>query len=112
MLRGASPHGAFGRCTLLALSSCKVCYNPVACGALVGSLIRAMRPMCPPRSYILLVGQLLIQTPNAAQIPVLVRIEVDTSSFLQFQVTVATPDAAATAAIRNLLCAQIAMLAA
>ncbi len=45
------------------------------------------------------------------QIPVLVRIEVDTSSFLQFQVTVATPDAAATAAIRNLLCAQIAALA-
>ncbi len=43
-----------------------------------------------------------------SQIPVLVRIEVDTSSFLQFQVTVATPDAAATAAIKELLCAQLA----
>jgi hypothetical protein len=46
------------------------------------------------------------------QIPVLVRIEVDTSSFLQFQVTVATPDTAGTAAIRNVLCSQIAALTA
>ena len=43
----------------------------------------------------------------AAQIPVLVRIEVDTSSFLQFQVTVATPDGMASAAIKDLLCTQI-----
>ena len=46
------------------------------------------------------------------QIPVLVRIEVDTSNFLQFQVTVATPDAAATAAIKDLLCSQLAAIVA
>ena len=44
------------------------------------------------------------------QIPVLVRIEVDTSNYLQFQVTVATPDPTATAAIKHLLCTQIAAL--
>lgn len=48
----------------------------------------------------------------AAQIPVLVRIEVDTSSFLQFQVTVATPDVSATAAIKDLLCSQLAAVVA
>ena len=44
------------------------------------------------------------------QIPVLVRVEVDPRSFLQFQVTVATPDVSATAAIKDLLCTQLAAI--